>query len=291
MFRTKTVDEETYHLSDELVKQPASSSHLIGSVVTDLPCSHCGYNLKGMAKYRHCPECGTPVGRSSHSDQLRYSDPTWLRQLIKGIMWIILGLAIAPLFHVAYFVAALMEVQGEVVILLSHILPMSIHLVGVWLVSKREPSDVACSRLSLRNLIRWVVVIAMIFVVIDALLDAQKPYDVTPFDLVSQSVQLISYIALFLYARCLAFRLHDLDLVWQTGFTMCGVTVTQLGIMLFLPINERWGGSGPNTNYPLICGSIFIVGACCIFFLAWSARLLLWYSRALKAEVRVAERV
>jgi len=33
----------------------------------DLPCVHCGYNLRGLTVAHNRPECGTPAARSARS--------------------------------------------------------------------------------------------------------------------------------------------------------------------------------------------------------------------------------
>ncbi len=68
-------------------------------VATDAVCLVCGYSLRGLTVGGHCPECGTPIGRSLGGNQLRYSNPEYLASLHRGVL-VILG-AVAAQFIVA----------------------------------------------------------------------------------------------------------------------------------------------------------------------------------------------
>jgi hypothetical protein len=50
----------------------------------DLLCRKCGYNLRGLAFGGRCPECNSAVIVSTQDDALRFSHPSWLRQLSTG---------------------------------------------------------------------------------------------------------------------------------------------------------------------------------------------------------------
>jgi hypothetical protein len=53
-------------------------------------CYRCGYDLRGIANDRACPECGLLAERSRRvSDELHNSRPRWLRKLSRGV-WLIL---------------------------------------------------------------------------------------------------------------------------------------------------------------------------------------------------------
>ena len=59
----------------------------------DIPCCHCGYNLRGLEVGGNCPECGAGVGPSIAGD-LRDSSPQWLRSLARGARLIVGGLVL-----------------------------------------------------------------------------------------------------------------------------------------------------------------------------------------------------
>ena len=50
----------------------------------DLPCIHCGYNLRGLATDGRCPECGALIARSIRGDLLWRADPAWLARVSGG---------------------------------------------------------------------------------------------------------------------------------------------------------------------------------------------------------------
>ncbi|MCH7812734.1 MAG: hypothetical protein IID40_01815 [Planctomycetes bacterium] len=54
------------------------------AVGTDVACIGCGYNLRTQQIETHCPECFKPVVESLRPDELRFSDPKWLRRVRRG---------------------------------------------------------------------------------------------------------------------------------------------------------------------------------------------------------------
>src|SRR4051794_532658 len=68
-----------------------------GVVQKDLVCRKCGYNLRGLHIDTRCPECGTPVGFSTQGDLFRFCDPEWVHLLRKGVMLILVGVAVMML--------------------------------------------------------------------------------------------------------------------------------------------------------------------------------------------------
>jgi len=64
----------------------AEASH----ISFDLPCSACGYNLRGLQPTGTCPECGSPARNSLDG---RAARPTWLHTVRRGTM--LLGAAMA----------------------------------------------------------------------------------------------------------------------------------------------------------------------------------------------------
>lgn len=61
------------------ISEPAPAS-----VASSLPCSRCGYDLKGLPAAGACPECGAPIWRSLKGNLLEYGDRHFLLRLARG---------------------------------------------------------------------------------------------------------------------------------------------------------------------------------------------------------------
>lgn len=60
-------------------------------VESDLTCTRCGYNLRGLEITGKCPECGWAVESSLRGGLLRFAGPEYLSSLISGAFIIILA--------------------------------------------------------------------------------------------------------------------------------------------------------------------------------------------------------
>lgn len=66
----------------------------------DVLCIGCGYNLRTLSRYGHCPECNAPVRASLSSGRLEHSNPDWLRLLRLGLR--VSGISIATIVGSAF---------------------------------------------------------------------------------------------------------------------------------------------------------------------------------------------
>ncbi len=66
-----------------------------GCVALDAPCLGCGYNLRTMLPDRVCPECARPVADSVRPEFLRFASPRWVRALARGLLIILVTLAVS----------------------------------------------------------------------------------------------------------------------------------------------------------------------------------------------------
>jgi len=63
-------------------------------VAVDLPCQHCGYNLRTLALRGRCPECGTAVAESARDTRLCRADPRWVTTLADSALLLLTALSV-----------------------------------------------------------------------------------------------------------------------------------------------------------------------------------------------------
>ena len=71
----------------------------------DVPCVHCGYDLRTHAPDALCPECGAPVAHSLRGDLLSAADPLWLARVCRGHGCLMLGGLLPFLYWIAVMIA------------------------------------------------------------------------------------------------------------------------------------------------------------------------------------------
>jgi hypothetical protein len=79
-------------MSFPLPPEPLPPLPTAGVVVYDTPCRGCAYNLVGLDLTGACPECGAPIVWATLGNQLRFSDPDWLRRIRRGAATIVGGI-------------------------------------------------------------------------------------------------------------------------------------------------------------------------------------------------------
>lgn len=302
------MDEETYEViqpSDEgaagMDFDPTEpgvepEGELVGVIDHDLPCRHCGYNLRGMTEDRACPECGTAVGRSLLGDQLRFSDPDWVRTLARGAGWILwsvligiaLGISVAVISFVLELNNGSTSALKDVYVLLSF-LPSLIYCVGVWFITAPEPSVNEESGVALRGLLRWTAVISIIINCISVCMKMTSPMMAVPIDLVGMVVGVVGYFALFVFARRLALRVPNYDLAKQTRTVMWGTVISLSGMVLFGILAVILGAAGVGAGAAVAAIPICGLGIAYLVFAIWALVLLISYRRASLAAALDAE--
>lgn len=112
-----------------------------GDLIVNVACRRCAYNLRGLRQDGRCPECGTPVGRSTSGDLLQYSDPSWVGKLARGgnlILWGTGLVIIGELAEVVLRVAAGSTVSVVVLCFPGELVAFC----GTWLLTERDPSHI-----------------------------------------------------------------------------------------------------------------------------------------------------
>ncbi len=259
-----------------------------GPIYHDLNCKHCGYNLRGLNVDRVCPECGTPVGKSVLGDQLRFSDPSWVRNIAKGvnvILWSVVAGILLGVFSVVVSMVVLGSSGGASTGLMTVFemltaLPALIYVVGVWLITEPEPSVIEPGSWPLRVVLRYAVIVSTAIAILGMGVSLFVPEAIGVFDIVSGVLGLVGQILIFIYARRLALRVPDYGLAKQTKIVMWGVIISLLSILLFGIIAGIVAAIGSGSTGAVIVGlPICVSAATYLVFSIWSLVLLIRYRR------------
>lgn len=152
--------------SDSPVAPPPLNEETRDLATQDVPCRHCGFNLRGLSPAGNCPECGAPIQRSLGGDYLIYSSLQYVSSLHRGVLYILIatiisfvwGLIVSTVAYIRVFSmmattgaaptyggASTFSVTGNHTydLLLSLVsLPLSIvSLYGWWLFSSQDPAQ------------------------------------------------------------------------------------------------------------------------------------------------------
>lgn len=223
---------------------------------TDATCTRCGYNLRGLGASGKCPECGWAIEASLRGGLLRYAGPEYLSSLALGAKIVfILNIANAVLSSVVLFgtIAAVIAFSNAAqatagtpaapVALFNliestatgfSVLATAVSLVGYWLLTTPDPAlSQAEQPRAARRVVRAAVAAAagiQALALVAAFLTprlatgAMAPVNPGPaFQIVSGGLGVlgtiagaVQFFAMMLYARWLALRVPDPDMVQRT---------------------------------------------------------------------------
>lgn len=205
-----------------------------GRLSSETPCSACGYNLRGLSPDGVCPECGTAIKQSLLGDFLYFSDPFWLRRIVRGMD--ILHIGLAGFFAVACGTLALFAS--------SHLrsstalgtigLVFVVPLAGLWRATLAESAAVEDRRpFTLRRAVRFSIVSCAAWLLLGMLFAlGSGPVSWEGYALIGAALMLLLLSSYLLYLRSLARRTYDREL--STSFTgvIGGWGVTCVGALV-----------------------------------------------------------
>lgn len=139
---------------------PQSVIDETGTIISDMACRRCGYNLRGLNQQSRCPECNTPAGLSTQGDLLRFADPNWVDRLSRGCSFILWG-TLATLLA-SFGVGCLMFIGlvpiGQIVAFLASL----ISVYGAWLLTSPDPSGIGDDRYAnARKIVRITLILGL----------------------------------------------------------------------------------------------------------------------------------
>jgi len=279
------------HVTSGPNPEGAVRKEMTGPITEDLPCRHCGYNLRGLSEIGACPECGTAIGRSLFSDQLRFSDPVWVRTLASGITWILYGIVLSILLGILSVVisSVIPNLDPRVMTAIGGVSSLVI-LVGYWKVTVPEPGVIEVSGIALHSYVRWTLVSGTVINLTaqsSAMLD---PLIVGGITTVGGLIGLAGFFALSVYARRLALRVPDDSLAHQTRVVMWGMGISFGALMISAAIMAVTTSSAasPGPSFVSLV-PMCMTGIAYFVFAIWSLVLVVRYKRAASAAAENAE--
>jgi hypothetical protein len=291
------MDDENYDLIETPEEDPIdlAPSGLIQDgfepIDYDLSCRHCAYNLRGMTEDGACPECGTSVGRSLLGDQLRFSDPVWVRTLATGMTWIVWGFVLGILLAVALMILGftIPNLDPYVISAIGSVSSL-VMLVGYWKVTAPEPGVLEAPGMTLRSFVRWATVAGAVVSLTSQFAVILDPITAGVVKGIGGLIGMAGFLALFVYARRLALRVPDDSLAHQTRVVMWGL-VSSLGVLIVSGVILAITASSSATPTPGMVAAVpmCMAGVGYLVFAIWSLVLVIWYHRVASAAAHSAE--
>ena len=267
---------------------PAVNLDEAGLIAEDLPCRHCGYNLRTLSPAVQCPECGTSVGRSVHGDFLRFADPNWVQSLSTGALISTVAATLSLIGWVAYFAMLFAKSTVPVWFHESFLIVEFTRAIGIWKLSAPDPGTPEDGvRMNARILARWSLILSLF---LEALIRVPAGFDL----IFHNSLHALNYAngavyvaALFTFLRRLFLRIPNEKLATECRWLMCYLiadAILSLSIWVVFTLAQV---SRP-TAFPLIyCSSLLISFAAVIWILLMMNRL----RRVFRESERVARLV
>lgn len=248
----------------DLSTTPRGSIMADGTVVLDIPCRKCAYNLRGLNVNGRCPECGAPVGFSVQGDYLQFSSPEWLDTLAKGASLFLLGIIVMIVGAIVVGIGASVAGLGRWPVQIVGMVAAVMLTIAWWRLTEPDPSGLGEDRYgTARKLIR----IGLVASICDQMLEFTKqagPY--TPsvnlllglLDVMFGIMGIVSFFAGLNYLRKLALRVPDRELadrgkflIWAFGSTFV-IGIVLIFVMAFFVAASGVRGSWGVAAIPVI---------------------------------------
>jgi len=261
----------------------------IREVRGDLICRRCGYNLRGLAVERSCPECGTAIEWTLQGWKLRFANPQWVAALKRGadaLCWV----SLLSLGQVALLVLAVLPNDGMLLPWIGWLagITLLVLLRAIWLLTAPEPFvNADAAPINNRRVTRYAgsaAVLVALFVLVRIQVPMLLLRSFDAFNVPAWIAALTPLLAMSLlcqHLRAITVRLPEsyvdqgLRSFWFGVGIMVAVTV---GLILL-----AWVGLAV-LAIPLLCGFPFAV----LIFMIWYMMLAAELSTALAHAARLS---
>jgi hypothetical protein len=271
------------------VSMPPTPVPVDESISEDVNCISCGYNLRGLRRDGHCPECNAPITHSIRGDALRYADPAWLKKLQTGVKYILYSILFGILLGLAGVQAAAagMAIQGLMLIATGVIEFLS--LWGTWLLTTPEPRLASHEQpVTVRKLIRFCAVLGFCGALLsqaEGLATGLAAVILGVGGGVLGLVGVVELVGQLVYLRRFARRIPNPSLAKSTGVVLWGLpastgvlVVATLAIVLVAGLSP--GAGGMAFAAAGFTGVACILGLAVFVFSIWYIVLLFQYRGA-----------
>ncbi len=202
------------------------------AIAADVVCRKCAYNLRGLREDGVCPECGSPVGLSTHGDLLRFADPDWVETLARGLTFILWGILVAVIASVVSTAisARVHPVIGGMIGFVGSLLGYY----GAWLLTERDPSGLGEDRYgTARRIVRIALLIGLCGSLASVVFSRAPgagglPLAVAIVLLATTVIYVIGEFAKYYYLEKLAQRIPDPRLAGRARFLRWALAVCYL---------------------------------------------------------------
>lgn len=264
-----------------------------GTLLTDITCRQCGYNLRGLSGEGKCSECGTPVAMSIRADYLRFANPAWIEKVSLGVRILVWMILINIVVSIA--AALLMPVWGPLVLMVVGFLVSVVSYYGSWLLAEPEVSKGGEAGLTrARRMVRLMLGIGLCGPVLNIIAELMGSTQLLG-TLVQVAVVVIGiagivgeYFKFVIYAD-LARRIPDRAMAERANFLRKAYIATMtLSFVIGSVVVMIGTGGGVSASFAAIGCTAAVVGVVFIVFAIMTIILLIRLNKALQAQAQLA---
>ncbi len=279
---------------------PVSDVEPGNALSQDMPCVRCGYNLCGLTTDKLCPECGTPIDRSTHGNLLKFADTAWLEQLRRGTTVRLWSIIFGILMIVALSFLSPVASTGP-----TEILGLIGGALGLWatfLITTQEPRiSLQEDTVTLRTVIRFCAIVSLVAGYVQSTVVASSGGSTV--GLAVRELPLAGLVALIgelLYLRRSALRIVNLKLARSTRVVMWGLPASLVAVrlgawamnaLLWSNYQRALAGQPAGWSNALGLGIFCVAAVAFLVFVVWFVGLLCLYRRAFTKAVAESRRL